>query len=285
MWRKSCSHVGGVEMKRREEFVSGKFYPKEKDKLIDLIEKFIALESPKENNDKIIGGIVPHAGYEFSGPHAIHFFNTLKNQNIDTVIIINPSHTGYGSPISLDSNEVWSSPLGEVKLDLEFQNELELEYSENAHKYEHSGEVMIPFLKYFINSDFKIVPITMRVQNYKNAKYLARKIYEGSKKLKKKIVVVASSDFSHYVKKRIGLQLDQFAIDKILNFDSLGVENVVIKHNLSICGYGPIMTLLEYSKLVDNDSEIELLRRGDSSERYPMEEVVDYITFVVSAKK
>jgi AmmeMemoRadiSam system protein B len=125
----------------------------------------------------------------------------------------------------------------------------------------------------------------MRVQNYKNAKYLARKIYEGSKKLKKKIVVVASSDFSHYVKKRIGLQLDQFAIDKILNFDSLGVENVVIKHNLSICGYGPIMTLLEYSKLVDNDSEIELLRRGNSSERYPMEEVVDYITFVVSAKK
>jgi AmmeMemoRadiSam system protein B len=285
MWRKSCNYVGGVEMKRREEFVSGKFYPKEKDKLIDLIEKFIALESPKENNDKIIGGIVPHAGYEFSGPHAIHFFNTLKNQNIDTVIIINPSHTGYGSPISLDSNEVWSSPLGEVKLDLEFQNELELEYSENAHKYEHSGEVMIPFLKYFINSDFKIVPITMRVQNYKNAKYLARKIYEGSKKLKKKIVVVASSDFSHYVKKETGLQLDQFAIDKILNFDSLGVENVVIKHNLSICGYGPIMTLLEYSKLVDNDSEIELLRRGDSSERYPMEEVVDYITFVVSAKK
>ena len=281
MYEESCDYVGGLGMKKRKEFVRGKFYPKEKEQLIDLIEKLISLESPKENKNKIIGGIVPHAGYEFSGPHAIHFFNTLKDQKIDTVIIINPSHTGYGAPISLDSNEIWDSPLGEVKLDLEFQEELGLDYSEDAHKYEHSGEVMIPFLKYFLKNDFKIVPITMRAHNYRNARDLAKIIYESSEKLNKKIVVIASSDFSHYVKKDLGLQLDQLAVDKILNFDSLGVDEVVAKYNLSICGYGPIMTLLEYSKLVDKNSKIEILRRGDSSERYPMEEVVDYITFIV----
>jgi AmmeMemoRadiSam system protein B len=267
-------------MKIRKEFVSDKFYPKDRERLIKLFEKFLTLETPKENIGEIIGGIVPHAGYKFSGPHAIHFFNILKNQDIDTVIIVNPSHTGYGKSINLDVNEKWSSPLGEVKLDLEFQENLELEYWEDAHKYEHSGEVMLPFLKYFLNNEFKIVPITMRVQSYKNAKYLAKKIYETSKKLNKKIVIIASSDFSHYVKEELGFRLDQLAIDKILKFDSLGVENAVIKHNLSICGYGPIMTLLEYSKLVNKNSKIEILRRGNSGEVYPMEEVVDYITIV-----
>jgi len=268
-------------MKKREEFVKGKFYPAKKENIEKMIENFLEVESPKKIGDEILGGIVPHAGYEFSGPSAVHFFDVLKGKDIDTVVIVNPSHTGYGGDISLDTNEVWKSPMGDLEVDVEFEKELDLSYSENAHKYEHSGEVMLPFLKYFIESEFKIIPITMKIQTYKNAKYLAGKIYETAKKQGKRILVIASSDFSHYVKRELGYKLDQLAIDKIMKFDSQGFEEVVKEYNLTICGYGPIMTILEYSKLVADDSKIEILRRGDSGENYPMEEVVDYITFVV----
>ncbi len=268
-------------MKKREEFVKGKFYPAKREEIEEMIEFFLKIESPKKIDCEVLGGIVPHAGYEFSGPSAVHFFNILKGKDIDTVVIINPSHTGYGDAISLDTNEIWASPMGDLELDLDFDKELGLSYSEKAHKYEHSGEVMLPLLKYFIESKFKIVPITMKIQTYKNAKYLAEKIYETAKRQRKKTLVIASSDFSHYVKKELGYKLDQLAIDRIMELNSQGVEETVDKYNLSICGYGPIMTLLEYSKLVTGDPKIEILRRGDSGENYPMEEVVDYITFLV----
>ncbi|MCS5421024.1 MULTISPECIES: AmmeMemoRadiSam system protein B [Psychrilyobacter] len=268
-------------MKKREEFVRGKFYPEKKKDIEKMIENFLKIESPKKKDGEILGGIVPHAGYEFSGPSAVHFFNTLKEKDIETVIIVNPSHTGYGEDINLDTNEVWGSPMGDLEIDLDFEKELDLPYSGDAHKFEHSGEVMLPFLKYFIKSEFKIVPITMKIQTYKNAKYLAEKIDEAAKKQRKKILVIASSDFSHYEKKEVGYRLDQLAIDRIMELDSQGVENTVDEYNLSICGYGPIMTLLEYSKLVADDPKIEILRRGHSGENYPMEEVVDYITFLV----
>ncbi|MEI6857632.1 AmmeMemoRadiSam system protein B [Psychrilyobacter sp.] len=161
------------------------------------------------------------------------------------MIIVNPSHTGYGEAISLDINEVWGSPMGALEIDLDFEKELDLLYSKDAHKYEHSGEVILPFLKYFIESEFKIVPITMKIQTYKNAKYLAEKIDKIAKKQGKKILVIVSSDFSHYEKKEVGYKLDQLAIDRIMERDSQGVENTVEEYNLSICGYGPIMTLLE----------------------------------------
>ena len=273
-------------MKKREEFVRGKFYPAERKDVEEMIENFLKIESLKKIDGEILGGIVPHAGYEFSGSSAVHFFNTLRGKDIETVIIVNPSHTGYGEAVSLDTNEVWSSPMGDIEIDLDFEKELSIPYSKEAHKYEHSGEVMLPFLKYFIKSEFKIVPITMKIQTYKNAKYLAEKIDETAKKQKKKILLIASSDFSHYEREEVGYKLDQLAIDRILQFDSQGVESTVMEYNLSICGYGPIMTLLEYSKLAADDPKIEILRRGNSGENYPMEKenlekVVDYITFLV----
>jgi len=269
-------------MKKRKEFVKGKFYPTEKKDIEEMFENFLKIESPKKIDGDILGGIVPHAGYEFSGSSAVYFFNTLRGKEIETVIIINPSHTGYGGDISLDTNEIWGSPMGDIEIDLDFQKNLNLSYSEDAHKYEHSGEVILPFLKYFIEGEFKIVPITMKIQNYKNAKYLAKKIYETAKDQRKKILVIASSDFSHYVKKELGYKLDQLAIDRIMELDSQGMEKTVKEYNLSICGYGPIMVLLEYSKLMVANPKVEILRRGNSGENYPMEEVVDYITFIVS---
>ncbi|RLD77189.1 MAG: AmmeMemoRadiSam system protein B, partial [Bacteroidetes bacterium] len=136
----------------REPAVAGRFYPENKTELKRLIDKIYQAEKSKIDlslaDRNIYGAVVPHAGYMFSAYQAIHFFEIIKNskQKFDTFIIINPNHTGYGTEISLDENDFWKTPFGKVEIDKDFYNVLDFDYAADAHKYEHSGEVMLPLL-------------------------------------------------------------------------------------------------------------------------------------------
>ncbi|MBE9468567.1 MAG: AmmeMemoRadiSam system protein B [Bacteroidetes bacterium] len=273
-------------MKIRKPAVAGKFYPEEKNELKKLINSIYLKE--KNNIDlslskhKIIGGIVPHAGYMFSAYEAVHFFDIIKKSSLqyDTIIIINPNHSSYGYNTELDSNDCWETPLGNVSLDTEFMSQLPFSTSTETHRYEHSGEVMLPLLQYFLDYDFKIVPITMSYQNYENAKLLAEEIYKACFKIEKNFLIIASSDFSHYVEPEYGKCLDNFVLDNILNLDACAINNVVRKKHLSVCGYGPIMALIEFSKLISDNPHTKILRRGNSGEIIPSQEVVDYVSML-----
>ena len=268
----------------RKNSAEGRFYPDSKSELEKLIGELLAKEKKeiryKLSEKNIIGGVVPHAGYIFSGYEAVHFFEIAKNQRYDTVVIVNPNHTGMGNSVEVDSHRYWSSPLGNLELDKEMVEALGIPISSVAQSEEHSGEVMIPFLKYFFDYDYKIVPICFLEQNYENAVQLAKKIYQASKKLGRKILIIASSDFSHYVDPELGKNLDDLVIEKILTFDSKELYNKIRNYNISVCGYGPIMTLIEYSKLLKGKAKSEVLRRGNSGEVYPSNEVVDYNSII-----
>lgn len=268
-------------MELRSTYVAGYFYPETKEKIEELLNKIEKREniSYEYSEKNIIGAVVPHAGYIYSAPEAIHFFKIIgrKEEKFDTVVIINPSHTGLGHEISLSGSKYWDSPYGEIEIDQEFQKYLGLSEDNTAHAKEHSGEIMLPLLKYSLKDNFKIVPICLRVQNYKNAKELAEKIYKAKELSGKKILVIASSDFSHYVQADFGRKLDDIALEKILNLDSKGLEREVFEYNMSICGFGPIMTLIEYSRLCSNSSKVKILKRGNSGEvTGDYDKVVDY---------
>lgn len=276
--------------KTRRPAVAGRFYPDTKNEIIKQLDDILEKESSNINlslaQKNIIGAIVPHAGYMFSAYQAIHFFEILKNsqQKFDTFIIINPNHTGYGAEISMDENDFWETQFGKVEIDKDFYNLLDFDYSADAHKYEHSGEVMIPLLQYSLDYEFKIVPITLSRQNLQNAKQIASEIYEANKKLNKNICMIASSDFSHFLKPSDGAKLDQLVIDQVLELNSKGVEKEVKANNISVCGYGPIMTLIEYSKLFCESQQTQILKRGHSGEIIPSEEVVDYVSMLFYEK-
>ncbi len=186
-----------------------------------LIEKIYQAEKSKIDlslaDKNIYGAVVPHAGYMFSAYQAVHFFDILRNQSIkyDTFVIINPNHTGYGEAIALESHQYWQTPFGFVETDKEFVNQLGFSVSDIAHKDEHSGEVMLPLLQYFVDYDFQFVPITLSDQNVENAKLLAKKIVDVKQALNRKICVIASSDFSHFLSPEKGKQLDQLVLDQI----------------------------------------------------------------------
>jgi len=169
-------------MKIREPAVAGMFYPEGKQQLKLLIDNLLSKQKQLISNSfishKILGGIVPHAGYKYSGPEAVHFFEILRqsNQEFETVVIINPNHTGYGKNISLDENDFWQTPFGRIEIDNELGKQCGFSKSFQAHIKEHSGEVMLPFLQYF---NFKILPITMSAQNIETAKNIAQNLYNA----------------------------------------------------------------------------------------------------------
>lgn len=273
-------------MHTRKAAFAGRFYPDNKFELDKMLHQILFEEKPHINlslsEKEIIGAVVPHAGYMFSAYQAIHFFKILSQsqKQFDTFIIINPNHTGYGKAISLDENDFWDSPYGIAEIDKELYELLSLPELSEAHKHEHSGEVMLPILQYFIKYPFKIAPITILNQSHENAEILANKIYNANKILNKKICVIASSDFSHFVHPDKGKQLDKLVIDEILELNASGVDEQVKRNNISVCGYGPIMTLIEYSKLIANNPKAEILKIGHSGEIIPSDEVVDYVSML-----
>jgi len=275
-------------MKIRKPAVAGRFYPASKESIIEQIETIQTKELPAINinlkDNLIIGGVVPHAGYMFSAFQAVHFFEIVKQSKnkFDTIVIVNPNHTGMGHEMAFDSNDVWETPLGNVNLDVEFGKKMGIAISEIEQKREHACEVMIPFLQYFLDYDFKIAPITLSHQTYKNAKLLAGKIHKTAQKLKRKILIIASSDFSHFLAPEKGNQMDEHVLKNIFLLDSAEIEKEVISKNISVCGYGPIMTLIEYAKIVSEKPSVDLLKKGHSGEIIPSSEVVDYISILFS---
>ena len=92
--------------------------------------------------------------------------------------------------------------------------------------------------------------------------------------------MIYPSDFSHFLHPDKGKVLDDLVLDKILKFESESVQNVVRKNNISVCGYGPIMALMEYSKLVNTNPQNIIISRGHSGEVIPSNEVVDYVSIL-----
>ena len=273
-------------MKVRKPSVAGQFYPGNKQELDELLDD--VLEKEKGNIKKelakkdIIGGIAPHAGYIFSAYQAMHVFKILKEhqKQFETIFIINPNHSGMGNEIAYDSNSYWETPYGKVEVDQDFAEAMNIPVSDIEQSREHSGEVMVPLLQRTLDYNFKIAPITMTIQSYSNAVEVANEIYNANKKLNKNIFIIASSDFSHFVSPQTGKERDQLVIDKILDMKSEEVEQVIRKNRISVCGYGPIMALMEYSKLVAENPKNEVLKKGSSGDIIPSNEVVDYVSFL-----
>ncbi|MCX9024472.1 MAG: MEMO1 family protein [Candidatus Methanoperedens sp.] len=225
--------------------VSGQFYPRSKNDLDREISRCFEGVPPGER--QVLGAVVPHAGYIYSGNTAAYVYSTLPRA--DTFVLLGPNHTGYGSPVSV-SGESWSTPLGEVGSDSEFIKALPkriIDLDETAHKYEHSIEVQLPFLQHRFG-DFSIVPICMGIQDEETALDVGMELAEAVRKVKKKIVIIASSDFTHYKPDKVARENDAYYIGSILEFDIPGFYRKLYERNASVCGYGPIAAMLTATK-------------------------------------
>ena len=266
--------------------VAGAFYPGTENEINNMLRKILDAEKDKIDysfaEKDIIGCVVPHAGYVYSGYEAMHFFEIISRSSVhyDTFIILNPNHTGYGEYIEVDSSDSWDTPLGTVEVDTDFARQLDLPRSDRAQMQEHSAEVMLPLLQKSISWDFRIVPISMLRQNPLTAMEVADKIRKTNLILNRKLMIIASSDFSHFESPADGEKKDDLVLEQIKRQDTEKLYNTVIQNRISVCGYGPIMTLMEYSKQVAENPLSTILARGHSGKTRPSASVVDYITIL-----
>lgn len=270
----------------RKPAVAGMFYPANpnalRDKIADLLESERGRIRTELATPKIIGGVVPHAGYIYSGYEAVHFFELIRltGKMFDTVVILNPDHQGYSPSFATSPHDEWETPLGCLPIDKEMAAYFPA--SEIAHRNEHSAEVMLPFIQVMLNDEVKILPISIGNPTPETAKKLAQLIFDASKETGHKILIIASSDFSHYVTPEDGKMLDNLVLEKIEKLDSDGVYRAVRNLGITVCGYGPIMTLIEYSLLCSKKLKVDIAARGNSGKHAPSQSVVDYITIIVS---
>ena len=252
----------------RKPAVAGSFYPDNPNALKKIIEDCFLddagvgeLPELAEFNgvDYPINIMVPHAGYQYSGAIASHGYCNLVQKGFPEVfIILSPNHTGYGSEISVFNEGEWITPLGNVVVDCDFANSI-ISNSDiasadfSAHIHEHSIEVQLPFLQYFSN-DFKIVPITMGSQTFTASTDLAKAIFEAAKELNKSYAVIASTDLSHFNNQEKANKVDGFVLEDIEKMNEFKLFEEVIQYNITMCGYGPVMTAILVSKMSDKNS-------------------------------
>lgn len=276
-------------MNVRAPVVAGSFYPGTAREIHAMIDRILETEKAKIDyslsGKEIIGCVVPHAGYVYSAYEALHFFEIIGNSptETETFVIINPNHSGYGHDMEADSHEAWRTPLGITGLDREFIDELGLPVDYMAQSQEHSAEVMLPLLQRTFSHEFRIAPVCMLRQNPDNARDLAEKLDRARRQTGRKIMVIASSDFSHFESPEKGHAKDEMVLSRIRARNTKELYETVIRNRISVCGYGPIMTLMEYASMTAEDPVSVVLARGHSGKTRPSGSVVDYITILFHA--
>jgi len=222
------------------------FYPGEKNRLESTMQNFLSSAKTEKIIKNPLGIIVPHAGYEFSGPVAGAAYASKTDKK--NFVIFGPNHTGHGTAVAA-SNETWETPLGKVEANKEFAKKIGVD--EMAHKYEHSIEVQLPFLQ-VLYKGFTIAPICLQQFGFDKIKELAKKLSDNNS------FYIASSDFIHFgpnygylpvsgpIQKQLQWVKDRNSemIELICKLDAEKFYEDVIENEYTICGFVPITLLL-----------------------------------------
>lgn len=262
--------------------VAGRFYPADARELTQQVEKFVSVSAPPEKV-RGRGCVVPHAGYQYSGHVAGAVYSKLQLPG--RYVILCPRHYPQGEPLAILSDGAWRTPLGEARVDSELAAELKracrlLREDSVAHRAEHSLEVQLPFLQCLVG-DFRFVPIALGTDRFASFEELGRAIAEVVAARSEAILVVASSDMNHYESDEVTRIKDRKAIDKILELDPRGLYDTVRRGGITMCGYGPAVTMLVAAKGL-GATRAELVRYATSGDvTGDREEVVGYAGIVV----
>ncbi|MCM8786558.1 MAG: AmmeMemoRadiSam system protein B [Candidatus Omnitrophica bacterium] len=257
----------------------GTFYPKEQELLNSIIDDFLK-EAQEKIDGQILGIVSPHAGYMYSGKVAAYSYKILENEKFETVILLGPTHRYYFEGIAIYKEGFFKVPLGVLEIDKVLTEQFSLlkfaNFNNNYFVGEHSLEVQLPFILKTVGT-VKIVPILFGKISYQELKEFAQKLVQLS--LNKKILIIVSTDFSHYLKYDEAVNFDRQTINLLENMEDYALFVSEQLNGGRACGIMPLISFILYSK--NKNAKIKILKYLNSGDTAgDKNRVVGYVSAV-----
>ena len=252
----------------REPAVAGSWYPGDPNILSRDVRHYLEDAKREKIEGEIVALISPHAGYAYSGAVAAHAYRLIEGKTFDSVVVVAPSHRLFFRGASLYDRGGYRTPLGVVPVDAELCRKMmekrrEIQFLPQAHSQEHSLEIQIPFLQVVLKS-FKLVPFVMEPDwSWETCRSLASAIAETVKG--KRVLLVASSDLSHFHSYEKAVELDKIVLSHIERFDPEALSRDLKSGRCEACGGGPILSVMLAAKALgaNKGKVVKYLNSGD----------------------
>ena len=270
----------------RKAVKAGQFYDADPRALSARIDGFLAAagEAPAAGPDRIRAIIVPHAGYVYSGPVAGRAYRLVQGRDIDTVVILGPSHRVGFEGASIYPEGGFETPLGIAEVDAPAARALArasgFAFIPEAHAEEHSLEVQVPFIQRILPKA-KIVPVVLGVPSERTVRALAAALDKVFREAK--VLVVASTDMSHFLARSEANALDKSTLDLVAGLKVPALLRKLERNENILCGGAAVVTALLYAQKLGK-ADVRVLAYADSSEAGgPADSVVGYFSAAVTA--
>ncbi|HYA12882.1 MAG TPA: AmmeMemoRadiSam system protein B [Syntrophales bacterium] len=256
-----------MEKDIRKSIIAGTWYPDNPKTLRTEIENFFHNVPDKKIDGKIIGLVVPHAGYVYSGQIAAFAYKIIRGETFDAVIVLGPSHRAFFHGVSIYDRGGYETPLGVVPVDVSLAKDI-LAQSKMianipaAHSQEHSLEIQLPFLQVALG-EFRFVPLVMGEQNRQTCETLAESIFRAIGD--RKVLIVGSSDLSHFHSYEKAVKLDNVVLKHIEKLDGRGLIKDMENNICEACGGGPAAVTMMVSEKLGAD-RAKILKYANSGD-------------------
>lgn len=243
-------------MSIRKAVVSGSFYPDKKEEILKYINHFNSDKANAETFENIKAIIVPHAGYIYSGFTANLAYNLISKKDIKRVLVFGPSHRVYLKGASVALYDEYETPLGNLKIDKEFSQNLIDKYDfldfNIECEFEHSTETQAPFIKHYFRN-VKLVEIVYGQIDYKDLSKVVDEVLSDSDNF-----VVISTDLSHFYTLEEAQKLDNICLEAI------DKKDLKLFDCCEACGKTGVEAIINWA--IKNDYETKILNYCTSAD-------------------
>ncbi len=251
----------------RKSAIAGSWYPGKSATLKQEIEKYFSYVPDSGLEGEIFGLIAPHAGYVYSGPVAAYAYKLIRGKKYESIVIVGPSHRVAFPGVSVYSRGGYETPLGIVPVDEDLADNIKnfsgiVKDIPAAHLQEHSLEIQLPFLQVALQ-DVSFVPLLMGDQRADTCYELAQAIYSAVQD--KQVLIVGSSDLSHFHNYNVASQMDALALKHLQSFDADGLLESLNSDICEACGGGPMAVAMLVAKKMGAE-KAQLLKYANSGD-------------------
>ena len=268
--------------------IAGTWYPGNPLVLRREVEGFLTQPDACQAEGRVIGMVVPHAGYRYSGTTAGYGYHCVMGKSYEICVVLSPLHMAHPAQLLTSAHQFYETPLGHVEIAGAELRALEnklfsssgMTFTPISNDGEHSLEIQLPFLQVALKDPFKLIPIMVRSDSEKLINVLGETLAEVLRG--KNVLIVASSDLSHFYHERQAQMLDHEMLAQIEAFSPEGVLNAEKTGRGYACGAGAVAAALVAAKALGADKVTVVHHSTSADSTHDESSVVGYGAAVIT---